>query len=166
MFLQCAATSAVEELPPNGFLLGFLANHPGFHGFNNPHFLGPAAEADTVDSPEVETDQIDTIDGSGDDEIIVDALPERQEVTDEGNEEEESKYKYALEFRDTVKVECDFLTQPRFSCYSCYDYLECKEKEGKVKSCNNPLAPYCVNGICSPTPSSECAEDTFTTSGF
>lgn len=62
-----------------------------------------------------------------------------------------------METRKSYEVPCDFLTVPKYSCYSCHTYLVCKPEGGKVKSCSKVSAPHCDNGGCSATPSPECA---------
>ncbi|KOB73401.1 Peritrophin type-A domain protein 2, partial [Operophtera brumata] len=54
---------------------------------------------------------------------------------------------------------CDITTTPVLSCHDCKTRLVCKAIGGLMVSCFNPYRPYCVNGVCSPLPSAECAED-------
>ncbi|KOB73402.1 Uncharacterized protein OBRU01_11048 [Operophtera brumata] len=52
-----------------------------------------------------------------------------------------------MESRNSYEVPCDFLSVPRYSCYTCYTYLVCKPEGGKVKACSDVYAPYCNNGL-------------------
>ncbi|XP_049876540.1 uncharacterized protein LOC126374111 [Pectinophora gossypiella] len=56
-----------------------------------------------------------------------------------------------------VWTSCDFGVDPRLSCADCHTRVICKPVGGLIKICRNPFRPYCNYGLCSATPSAECA---------
>lgn len=156
--------------------------HPYFHHpLHNPHPAPESPETEEVaDSTEASSidDESQQSPSEPYDSNQEETIPEENEESDTGNtieeidqtgeEVAETSTDDAVPFDDvesriesmkSYEVECDFLSVPRYSCYSCYTYLVCKPGGGKVKSCSDANAPYCNNGVCSANPSAECTQN-------